>query len=128
MTVMPMVPMMPVSYRPLAHVVALIEAEHAFGAAGHTANRGADHRADWTGDTVALIEAMSGAAGNALRLCGERHRKHREKCADNEQVLFMRLFPFEVGGFFVGVTVRNWHDCEAIRRRNRSLELLELSI
>src|ERR1035441_8095936 len=68
-------PMVPVARR-LTHVVALVEAEHAFDAADHA------------GDAIALIEAMRGAAGNALRLRGERHGEHCEKRAANQQVLF----------------------------------------
>ena len=47
--------------------------------------------ADRTGDAIALIEAMRGAAGNALRLCGERHGEHCEKRATNQQVLFHQV-------------------------------------
>ena len=85
MMVMPtMVPVV----RRLADVVALVDAEHTFDAADNAADRGANHGADWAGDAVALIEAMRGAAGNALRLRGERHGKHCEKRAANQQVLF----------------------------------------
>src|ERR1035437_8792619 len=80
-------PMVPVARR-LTHVVALVEAEHAFDAA---ADRGTNHGADRTGDAIALIEAMRGAAGNALRLRGERHGEHCEKRAANQQVLFHQV-------------------------------------
>src|SRR5450830_293560 len=56
-------------------VVALIDAEHAFHAA--------DDSADWASDAVAFIKAMSGASGNALSLCGERHGERCETCAAN---------------------------------------------
>src|ERR1019366_4331734 len=72
-------PMVPVARR-LTHVVALVEAEHAFDATNHGADR--------AGDAIALIEAMRGAAGNALRLRGERHGEHCEKRAANQQVHF----------------------------------------
>lgn len=59
-------------------VVALIDAEHAFHAADDAANRRADDGADRASDTVTLIEAMSGAFGNALSLYGYRHSKRCE--------------------------------------------------
>src|SRR5664280_3475934 len=49
-------------------VVALIDAEHAFHAADDAANRRADDGADRASHTLSLIEAMSGASGNALSL------------------------------------------------------------
>ena len=85
--VMVMPTMVPVVRR-LTHVVALVEAEHAFDATDHAADRGANHGADRAGDAIALIEAMRGAAGNALRLRGERHGEHCEKRAANQQVHF----------------------------------------
>ena len=88
--VMVMPTMVPVVRR-LADVVALVDAEHTFDAADNAADRGANHGADRAGDAVALIEAMRGAAGNALRLRGERHRKHCEKHAANQQVLFHQV-------------------------------------
>jgi hypothetical protein len=87
MPVMPVTPMMPVVRR-LTHVVALVEAEHTFNAADHAADRGTNHGADRAGDAVTLIEAMRGAAGDALRLCGERYGEHCEKRAANQQVHF----------------------------------------
>ena len=42
------------------------------------ADRSADDSADWASDAVAFIKAMSGAAGNALSLCGERHSERCE--------------------------------------------------
>ena len=64
-------------------VVALIDAEHAFHAADDAADRSADDSADWASDAVAFIKAMSGASGNALSLCGERHGERCETCAAN---------------------------------------------
>jgi hypothetical protein len=95
MVVMPVMTMMTVVRR-LAHVVTLVDAEHSFDAADHAANRGADDRTDRAGDTVALIEAMRSAAGNALRLSGERHRKHCEKRTSNKQVLFHEVISISV--------------------------------
>lgn len=99
---MAMPPLMPVSHRPLgtvAHVIAMINAEDAFHAADDAADCCANHRADRASDTVALIEAMRSTAGNALCLCGEWHRKRREKKAGNKQILFHEVVPFEVRGF-----------------------------
>jgi hypothetical protein len=79
--VMMATPMVPVDRRRLADVIALIDAEYAFDAADHAADRGSDHRADRAGDAVALIEAMSGATGDALRLDGERHSERRDNGA-----------------------------------------------
>src|ERR1035437_7735169 len=59
-------------------VVALIVAEYAFHAADDAANRRADDGADRASDKVTLIEAMSGASGNALSLYGYRHSKRCE--------------------------------------------------
>ena len=88
--VMVMPTMVPVARR-LTHVVALVNAEHTFDAADHAADRGAEYGADRSGDAIALIEAMRGAAGNALRLRGERHGEHCEKRAANQQVLFHQV-------------------------------------
>ena len=88
--VMVMPTMVPVVRR-LADVVALVDAERTFDATDHAADRGADHGADRSGNAVALIEAMRGAAGNALRLRGERHGEHCEKRAANQQVLFHQV-------------------------------------
>jgi len=64
-------------------VVALIDAEYSFHATNDAADRSADDSADWASDAVAFIKAMSGASGNALSLCGERHGERCETCAAN---------------------------------------------
>src|ERR1039457_1013424 len=109
---MAMPPVVPVNHRPLravTHVIAMIDAEDAFHAADDAADCCANHRADRASDAVALIEAMRSAAGNALCLCGERHRKRYEKQAGNKQVLFHEVIPFEVRGFRRHDGARNWH-------------------
>jgi hypothetical protein len=60
--------------------IARTDAEHAFHAADDATHRGSDDRADRAGDTVAFIEAVHGATGNALRLCGERHGERSGEC------------------------------------------------
>ena len=78
---MAMPPVVPVNHRPLravTHVIAMIDAEDAFHAADDAANRRADDGADRASDKVTLIEAMSGASGNALSLYGYRHSKRCE--------------------------------------------------
>src|SRR5450830_663083 len=100
-----------------SHMIAMIDAEDAFHAADDTADCCANHRADRASDAVALIEAMRSAAGNALCLCGERHRKRYEKQAGNKQVLFHEVIPFEVRGFRRHDGARNWHPYEAFRWR-----------
>jgi hypothetical protein len=82
--------------RRFRHVVALIGAEHAFDAADHATDRGANDRADRTGDAIAFIEPMRGAAGDTLRVRGQRHGERRDKRARNQQVLFhkIRFFRF----------------------------------
>ena len=57
--------------------MALIDAEHAFDAADHAADRRPDHCADRARDQVAFVQSVRRAARNALRL--RRHRK-REHC------------------------------------------------
>jgi hypothetical protein len=52
--------------------VAVIDAEHALDAADRAADRSTNYGADGTGDAAAFMKAMRGAAGNALRLRGER--------------------------------------------------------
>src|SRR5674476_232335 len=108
---MAMPPVVPVNHRPLravTHVIAMIDAEDAFHAADDAADCCANHRADRASDAVALIEAMRSAAGNALCLCGERHRKRYEKQAGNKQVLFHEVIPFEVRGFRRHDGTKNW--------------------
>src|SRR5674476_317255 len=117
---MAMPPVVPVNHRPLravTPVIAMIDAEDAFHAADDAADCCANHRADRASDAVALIEAMRSAAGNALCLCGERHRKRYEKQAGNKQVLFHEVIPFEVRGFRRHDGARNWHPYEAFRWR-----------
>ena len=83
-------PMVPID-RCFIHIVALIDAEHAFDAADHAADRCADDRADRAGDAVALMETMRGAAGNALRLGGKRHSERRDKRTGNKHILFHKV-------------------------------------
>lgn len=83
-------PMVPIDWC-FIHIVALIDAEHAFDAADHAADRGANDRADRTGDAVALMETMRGAAGDALRLGGKRHGERRDKRTGNKQSLFHKV-------------------------------------
>ena len=52
-------------------VVARADAQDALDAANDAANDGADDRTDRAGAPVAFMEAVGGAAGNALRLRGE---------------------------------------------------------
>ena len=59
--------------------VALVDAEHAFDAADHATDRGADHRADRTRDAVAFMKSMRRAARHALRLRGQRSRNQLRK-------------------------------------------------
>jgi len=82
----------------LADVVALIGAEHTFDAANHAADCSADDGADRTGDAVAFMETMYGAARHTLRLRGKRHDKRRDKRAHNQQVLFHNFLPFYIEG------------------------------
>jgi hypothetical protein len=96
-----MVPMVPVNYmfrRQVIHVIALINAQDAFNAAYCAADCRSNHRTDRAGDAVALIEAMCGTAGHALRLRGERHRKRYDKHAGDKQILFHEVIPLEVTG------------------------------
>src|SRR3569832_1465426 len=53
---------------------ARVDAEDAVDAAGDAADTGADNGADGAGHPVALMEDVSGAGGNALRLRGGRRR------------------------------------------------------
>ena len=73
------------------HVVALIDAEHAFHATNGAADRSPDDGTDRTGDAIAFIKAVNGASGNALRLCGERHGEDGETGAADEQFHFHSL-------------------------------------
>ena len=57
------------------------DAEHAFDAADHAADRGADDRADRSGDPVAFMEPVRGAARDTLGLRGQRSRDQREDYA-----------------------------------------------
>lgn len=68
----------------LFRVVALIDSEYAFHAANSATNSGANHRSDRAGDAVALMEAVHGASGNPLCLCGERHSERSDTRAANE--------------------------------------------
>jgi hypothetical protein len=103
MAMMAMPPVVLINHRrrrAVTHVIATIDAKHAFDAADDATDGCADHCADRTSDAIALIEAMRGAAGNALRLCGERHRKRCEShAASNNQSRFHEVIPFEVKGF-----------------------------
>src|SRR3569833_300706 len=65
---------------------ARVDAEDAVDAAGDAADNGADNGADGAGHPVALMEAVSGAGGNALRLRGERQRREA-RCGDDEYEL-----------------------------------------
>ena len=90
---MAMPPVVPVNHRPLrhvTHVIAIINAEDALDVPDYTADCRTNHRADGAGNAVSLIEAMRGAAGDALRACTERHRKRYERHAGNKQILFYR--------------------------------------
>jgi hypothetical protein len=102
MAMMAMPRVVPINHgrrRAVTHVIATIDAEDAFHAADDAADCCADHCADRASDAIALIEAMRGAAGNALRLCGERHRKRYDSHAGNNQSRFHEVIPFEVGDF-----------------------------
>jgi hypothetical protein len=59
----------------------MIDAEHAFNATNHAADRGTDHRADRARDAVAFVKPVRGPAGDPLRLRGKRRRDACEKYA-----------------------------------------------
>src|SRR5262245_45022202 len=60
----------------IGRLVDVVDAEQAFDAADRAADGTADHGADRTGNATAFIEAVRGAAGDALRL--RRHRRAQQ--------------------------------------------------
>src|SRR6202051_5023527 len=81
-------------YRIISDVVAPIEAEHAFDAADHAADGRADDCADRTGDTVAFMKTMRGAARYALGLRGDRQGERKQARAAKNQIQFHETLPF----------------------------------
>ena len=59
----------------------VVDAEDAFDAPDHTADRGADDGADRSGDPVAFVEPVRGAARDTLGLRGRRSRDQCEEYA-----------------------------------------------
>jgi hypothetical protein len=71
-------------------VLALFDTKHAVHAADQSANdathRGADDRADGTGNAIALVVALLGAPGNTLRLRTDRQSERDNKNEDGKRI------------------------------------------
>lgn len=69
-------------------------AQHSFHAANGSADTGADRAADDTSDrprrTFTAIGAFARAANDALRMCGEWQRQHRQKRESPKQTALLR--------------------------------------
>jgi hypothetical protein len=69
-------------------------AQHTFHAANGSADTRADRTADDTSDrsgrALTAIGAFARAANDALCMCGERQRQHRQKCESPKQAALLR--------------------------------------
>ena len=65
-------------------IVLLVDAEHAFHAADHTADRRADHSAERTGAAIAFMETVRHAARQALRLSGDGAERGEQNAGDHK--------------------------------------------
>jgi hypothetical protein len=65
-------------------IIDAIRAQHAFDTADHATHRSADDSADRPSAAIALIGAMSYAAGNALRLRRNRQCSECNNCSRNQ--------------------------------------------
>jgi hypothetical protein len=97
-------------------VISTIHSEHAFDTADHAADCSTDHGADWTGTAVAFIRPVGDAAGNPLRMGGDRHR---DDCNDRGRNKNSELHEVVLPVFWMATTgVAK----EAIRGQRRALK------